>query len=166
MKCRNCGAENVDGLERCVACGALMKEDETKKVNLLGVIAALAIGASIFLPFYSINLFGSSMSMALSDWDWQRWAPLAVLALGGLISAANGSKGGQITCGILGIAYFGYLYHLFVNGMDGLGATSDVPDFMTELAKSMLQKDIGFYALPAGSLGLVIAGAVTPSRNG
>ena len=163
MKCRNCGAENVDGLERCVACGALMKEDESKKVNLLGMIAALVLGASIVLPFYSINLFGSSMSMSLSDGDWQRWAPLAVVALGGLVSAANGSKGGQITCGMLGIVYFGYMYHLFVNGMDGVGASSDYQDFMTELARSMLQKDVGFYALPAGSLELVIAGLTEQS---
>lgn len=166
MKCKNCGAENVDGLERCVACGYLLETKESKnRISAIGIVAALVLAGSIFLPFCSVNLFGSSLKIALSDGDWTRWAPVAVLALGGIVFSLTGNRGGLIVCGILGIAYFGYMFYRFETGLDGFGDASEYSEFMTALAKSVLQKDLGFYALAAGSVGLVIAGAIAPNKN-
>ena len=126
----------------------------------------MRVRSSIFLPFCSINLFGSTLNIALSDGEWTRWAPVAVIALGGIVFAFTGNRGGLIVCGILGIAYFGYMYYRLETGLDGLGEASEYSEFMTTLAKSMLQKDVGFYALAAGSVGLVIAGAIEKNGNG
>lgn len=164
MKCKHCGAENVGGLERCVACGASMREDEPRKrINLIGTVAALALAVSIFLPYYAINLFGASLGIALKDMDWSMWLPVSLVALGGLVSALTANRNGLLLCGAMGLVWFGIMYYRLATGLDAANAPTESPllsELLADLAKSMIQMSHGCNTLLAGSVGLIIAGFI------
>jgi len=116
------------------------EEAETKKAGPLGILATGVLIASIFLPFCSVSMLGSTLSISLIQGTWYRWVPVALVALGGMV-------------------------YRFETGLESMGTASEYSEFAAALVKTILQKDIGFYALLAGSVGLILAGAIAQNNN-
>ena len=130
-----------------------MNSSQNAGVKLFGAIAAIVTGVSVFVPFYKISILGSTISIDLMDMK-KIWLIVLIIAAAGLIFTLAGVYALTALCGLGGLGVFIYLYF----ELDHLVSGSDLADFVSMIAKNILQKDAGFYMLLAGSIGLLIAG--------
>ncbi len=137
------------------------------KPNSLGIIASIIMFVAIFLPFFSVSLFGFSANASLFDGDhWMIFAPVAVISF--IFSAMKLNKlvlaTGAVSV-ILTILEAIYVSeHRIKSKMDGLG---DLGEYWDELADSFsISYSYGFYMLLAGSVLLLAAGIYSLKKNG
>lgn len=126
------------------------------KKNLC-IISSLVIGLSAFLPYFSISLFGASLSKSLLDGgDGYFVIAIAVIAL--ICSFIEK----YIPAVIMGVASLG-LFFLENNSVSSALNTGDSTS--SAIAKSMIQNSAGYYCLLIGSIALIIFGILAYSEK-
>lgn len=176
MFCGSCGKEINEGATFCPNCGAAIKPKSAAtntqpngnfqqsfnaqqlmsgitsnpNLNIFGIIAGVILLLSAFLPFASISVFGSSMSVSLIDGG--DGVIVIILALVGIVFSVLGKNIVVIVSGVISTLLF------FVELAQMTSSYED--EFMNELASSMIHKGIGFYFLLIGAVCLIIAGIV------
>ncbi len=165
MYCQSCGKENADGASFCNGCGkplggnvnnaAPLNTTEKKKLvdskrNYYGLFAGIAALLSVFLPFVSANFLGAKVSRSIIDsGDAIIYIALAAIAI---VFALLGKNIIIIISGFLLLIMLAIENSALAN--DPNGGTWD------ELAKALIQREIGFYLLLIGSVGLIVSGIV------
>ena len=158
MYCQYCGTQNEDGSAFCKACGKpLGKINAVNErniallaLNITGVVSGALIIMSSFLPFISISFLGVSRSFNLMEGDG---IYIIIVAIFGIIASLQKKKEIVVFIGGLSLAMF-YIYYL------ALSKNAGSDNEWEQLAKSLLQKDVGYYFLLIGALGLIISGVV------
>lgn len=160
MYCKNCGEWNNYGTQTCVKCGSPIittkPVQKTKRSNILGLVASVALLASAFLPLFSVSAFGAKVSRALIDDS--DWIIIVLLAALGIWFSVKNRGVELIICGVLGFAYFLYVTYSIKNSLSASAAGSEL---VASLAQSMIERDLGYFALLFGSAGLAIAGTIS-----
>jgi hypothetical protein len=173
MYCSSCGKENADGAAFCSSCGKALNASSTStnspdifgkieratvnapvstksKLNIYGLIASIVIILSTFLPFISVSFFGTKASKSLIDGDGVFFIIIAAV---GILFSILGKNIIVTIAGILSTILF------FIEN-SSMTSSLDSDDTWGELAKSLIQKEFGYYLLAIGSIGLIIAGIV------
>lgn len=173
MYCSFCGKRNDDGAAFCTSCGKALnsaisstsspdgfknieraKENRAvsvkRKLNIFGLLSSIAIMLSTFMPFISVNIFGTKASVSLMEGDGALFINIA--AAGILFSIL----GKNIVVTIAG----GLSTILFFIENSSLTSKLDSDDTFGELAKTLIQKEFGYYLLIISSICLIIAGLV------
>ena len=173
MFCPSCGKEISDGATFCPGCGSPIKAKagatgtvgmtgmagsnaqqslsgifNKSKMNIYGIIASALILLSVFLPFVSVDFFGTKMSVSLLDGS--DGILFIIIAIVGAVVSVLGKNIIVIITGAVSTLFF-FIENANLSGDD---------DYYSELASSMLQKGPGYFFLLIGSLGLLIAGIV------
>lgn len=136
--CKNCGYQFPKS-------GAMSVLAE-KNVNIVGMLASVAMGASVFVNFITYKLNGSQVEFALiSKIDGYAFLALAALAL---VLSAFGRNIGVITVGTLAV---------LASWVENFFIYYDV----TQVKKGgHIDNEVGFYLLVAGAALILIAGIV------
>ena len=166
MFCQSCGKEIPEGASFCGECGAPVgakaesavatavaqaAQKPKRKMNIIGLIAGIAVALSTFMPLYSVNVFGTKVTSSATQDSTITIIFLVIAALGIVFSLF----GTNVLVSIMGVVTFGWfllIQYSFESTLED--------DALGELAKSMIQKDIGFYLLLLGAIGLLIGGIV------
>lgn len=163
MFCPSCGKEIPEGATFCPNCGATVRKASSpngqvafsgvinkSKMNIFGIIASVVLLLSAFLPFVSVNIFGSSLSASLMDGG--DGIIVIAFAIAGIVFSLLGIDIVVIITGVAGIIIF------FVENSQFSEVASD--DEFGALASAMIDKGPGFYFLLLGSICLIIAGII------
>ncbi len=117
-----------------------------KSVNIVGILASIAMGASVFVNFINYQLNGSQVEFALIS-KIDGYAFLALAALG-LVLSAFGRNLGVITVGMISV---------LASWVENWFIYYDV----TQVKKGgHIDNEIGFYLLVAGAALILISGIV------
>jgi len=117
-----------------------------KSVNIVGILASIAMGASVFVNFINYQLNGSQVEFALIS-KIDGYAFLALAALG-LVLSAFGRNLGVVTVGMISV---------LASWVENWFIYYDV----TQVKKGgHIDNEIGFYLLVAGAALILISGIV------
>ncbi|MCR5428308.1 MAG: zinc ribbon domain-containing protein [Lachnospiraceae bacterium] len=168
MYCRYCGAQIPDDVKFCTNCGksvlgaepdlgrqqnegAGYENDGTYrrsllvKPNLIGIIASVLIGISVFMPFASASIFGTTISTALID--GVDGVIILIIAAAALLFSIFGLNIPVIVMGAISVVCF------FIDS-SALDKDAD------HLLQSMIQKGSGYYLMIIAAFALTIAGII------
>lgn len=113
--------------------------------KLLCICACLVIGISVVLPYFSVSAFGLTVSKSMMDGGDGIF--VLIIAAAALIFSVLGKF---VPAVFLGIASFGMIF------LENNSVTTNLGKEMDALARSMLQKGLGYYFLLVGSIALVV----------
>ena len=167
MFCPSCGKEIPEGATFCPNCGATVRKASSpanspnrqltfpgiinkSKMNIFGIIASVVLLLSSFLPFVSVDVFGSSLSASLMDGP--DGIIVIIVAIAGIVFSLLGIDIATIIAGAVAMIIF------FVENAQFSEATGD--DEFGALAAAMIDKGAGYYFLLLGSICLIIAGII------
>ena len=158
MFCSKCGKQLADGARFCDGCGtpigSVRKTKPTKGPNIGAVIMAAVFGASAFLPYLSVTIFGSSSSVDLFNNGKGDGVFILALAAIALIFALCGLN---LIVVIIGISGVGLAIFEAVNFNNLLEKQYQYAQF--------IRKDFGFYLMFVGAIGILVAGIVDNERK-
>ncbi len=150
--CPICSTRAFSSDKNCKGCGyqfpkaGAMSVFNEKSVNIVGIIASIAMGASVFVNFINYQLNGSQVEFALIS-KIDGYAFLALAALG-LVLSAFGRNLGVITVGMISV---------LASWVENWFIYYDV----TQVKKGgHIDNEIGFYLLVAGAALILISGIV------
>jgi len=160
MNCNNCGAWNSDDALYCSQCGSALNTTKpvgtANGINVFGLISSVVLLASAFLPLFSVNVFGTKVNASLIDGT--DWIIIVLLAVAGVWFAIKERGVELIICGVLGFAYFLYVTYSVKNSLSASAAGSELA---ATIARSMVERGLGYFALLFGSVGLTVAGIIS-----
>jgi len=113
--------------------------------KMLCVCACLVIGFSVVLPYFSVSGFGITLSKSLMDGGDGIY--VLIIAAVALVLSLTGKFGPVV---FLGIASFAVFF------LEKNSVTTNMGKEVDALAKSMLQKGLGYYGLLVGSIALIV----------
>ena len=167
MYCQFCGKENGEGASFCNACGKPLngvvdsktsaqesKRILRRKINVLGLISAVAVFLSAFVPYVSFSIMGSNkFSVGFMDEGFNLQAGIVLaIAFVAILSSLFGKNIPNIILGFLAFLLFWgnqlEMNKIYAEAMDA------------NFAYGVIQKEAGYYLLLLGSIGLVLAGIV------
>ncbi len=119
-------------------------------MNIFGIIASVVLLLSSFLPFVSVDVFGSSLSASLMDGP--DGIIVIIVAIVGIVFSLLGIDIATIIAGVVAMIIF------FVENAQFSEVTGD--DEFGALAAAMIDKGPGYYFLLLGSICLIIAGII------
>ena len=149
--CPICNTTAFSTEENCKGCGYRFPKSgvlglNEKNINILAMLASLAMGLSVFVNFITFSLNGVQQEIALIN-KVDGYAFLALAALG-LVLGYFGRNGGVMAIGILSslaVAVEDYMVYYDI----------------TQVKKGgNIDSEIGFYLLAAGAILVLIAGIV------
>ena len=149
--CPICNMTAFSTEENCKGCGYRFPKSgalglSEKNINVLAMLASLAMGLSVFVNFITFSLNGVQQEIALIN-KVDGFAFLALAALG-LVLGYFGRNGGVMAIGILSslaVAVEDYMVYYDI----------------TQVKKGgNIDSEIGFYLLAAGAILVLIAGIV------
>ncbi len=149
--CPICNMTAFSTEENCKGCGYRFPKSgalglSEKNINILAMLASLAMGLSVFVNFITFSLNGVQQEIALIN-KVDGYAFLALAALG-LVLGYFGRNGGVMAIGILSslaVAVEDYMVYYDI----------------TQVKKGgNIDSEIGFYLLAAGAILVLIAGIV------
>ena len=165
MFCPTCGKELSDGATFCPGCGTALngksgangansqktssKFFDLSRMNIIGIVASIAVLLAVFLPFASIDIFGTKESVSLIDGS--DGILFIIIAVAGAVFSVLNLNIVVIIAGAISTVFF-FIENANLSGSDA--------DELTQLAASMIQKEFGYYLLIIGSIGLIVAGLV------
>ena len=106
------------------------------KIKILCIIACLVIGVSAFLPYFSVSGLGITVSKSLKDGN--DWIYIVIIAAAALVFS------------LLGMASLGLFF------IENNSVTTNLGKEIDALARSLIQNNMGYYFLLAGSIALII----------
>lgn len=168
MYCRYCGAQIPDDVKFCTNCGKSVSGAEPGsdsqqnenaaytnagaknrsllvKPNLIGIIASILIGISVFMPFASATIFGTTLSSSLID--GVDGVIILIIAAAALLFSIFGLNIPVIVMGAISIICF------FID-------SSALENDADHLLQSMIQKGSGYYLMIIAALALTLAGII------
>lgn len=150
--CPICSTRAFSSDKNCKGCGyqfpkaGAMSVFNEKSVNIVGILASIAMGASVFVNFINYQLNGSQVEFALIS-KIDGYAFLALAALG-LVLSAFGRNLGVVTVGMISV---------LASWVENWFIYYDV----TQVKKGgHIDNEIGFYLLVAGAALILISGIV------
>lgn len=172
MFCPKCGNQSDDSAMFCQNCGynlpVSISVDETettvsqnqappvsqqassaaaKSINVIGICASIAYALGAFLPFASASAFGFSKSVSLMDKDTD-WIVIMLIGVIGLILSWLNKNTGVLLAGVL-----------------AFGSPFVESNSFSSVSSTVVSKDIGFYLLAIGAVGMIIAGVIGISKK-
>ncbi len=114
-------------------------------IKLLCICASLIIGISVVLPYFSVSGLGVTVSKSLMD--GRDGIFVIIVAAIALIFSIFGKY--AITV-FLGMASFGLFF------LENNTVTTNLGKEIDALARSMIQKNLGYYCLLIGSIALIV----------
>ena len=115
------------------------------KIKILCIIACLVIGVSAFLPFFSVSGLGITVSKSLKDSN--DWIYIIIIAAAALVFSIIGK---YLPVVFLGMASLGLFF------IENNSVTTNLGKEIDALARSLIQNNMGYYFLLAGSIALII----------
>lgn len=168
MYCQYCGTKNEDGATYCSECGKplgsvatestqtnqqISKKKVKRKINIIGIISGVIVMLGAFLPFISITVLGQKHSFGFMD-ETDNTAGLLFVALAAI----------SILLSVIGVNIFNIIAGLLSFAIFWSNHSSVIDEFNTaawvQEASALLQRELGFYCLLVGSIGLIISGII------
>ena len=115
------------------------------KIKILCIIACLVIGVSAFLPYFSVSGLGITVSKSLKDSN--DWIYILIIAGAALVFSIIGK---YLPVVFLGMASLAMLF------IENNSITTNLGKEIDALARSLIQNNMGYYFLLAGSIALII----------
>lgn len=115
------------------------------KIKILCIIACLVIGVSAFFPYFSVSGLGITVSKSLKDSN--DWIYILIIAGAALVFSIIGKYLPVIFLGMASLAMF------FI---ENNSITTNLGKEIDTLARSLIQNNMGYYFLLAGSIALII----------
>ena len=113
--------------------------------RFLCIIACLLIGVSAFFPYFSVSGLGVTVSKSMRDGN--NWIFLMIITAAALLFSAIGK---YLPVFFLGVASL----VLFI--IENNSITTNLGKEIDALARSVIQKNIGYYFLLIGSIAMII----------